>query len=171
MINEFFESNMEFVYLPFPCLCDYLFFVQYFTKSWHFLLSFLLFFLLEDMLKNWMFWLSEINTYVHDVPHLVQKWTSKFKINLFFKVFIKRIWNIFYSLNYDEHTEPGWTLEQHTNSEITLEKIRQGGWDVVILQVYRYILGLIYKKYDFYDLFVFRKKASIHHLEKKIYAT
>ena len=70
---------------------------------------------------------------------------TKFKINLFQKVFIKRIWNIFYSLNYDEHTEPGWTLEQHTNSEITLEKIRQGGWDVVILQVYKHILGLIYK--------------------------
>ena len=26
-----------------------------------------------------------------------------------------------------------------------MEKIRQGGWDVVILQVYKHILGLIYK--------------------------
>ena len=42
------------------------------------------------------------------------------------------------SLQYDQHTEGGWTLEQHWSSEITLEKIRKGGWDVVVLQV-RYL--------------------------------
>ena len=37
-------------------------------------------------------------------------------------------------LDYDQHTEGGWTLNKHANSETTLNKIRQGGWDVVILQ-------------------------------------
>ena len=30
--------------------------------------------------------------------------------------------------------EGGWTLERHWNSDETLEKIRQGTWDVVVLQ-------------------------------------
>ena len=118
-------SNMEFVYSPFPCLCDNLFFVLW-------------------ILQN------------PDIFHYL----CCFSDYMFFAVFVKRIWNIFYSLNYDEHTEPGWTLEQHTNSDITLEKIRQGGWDVVILQVYRHILGLIYKKYNIYFIFICFQEES-----------
>ena len=30
--------------------------------------------------------------------------------------------------------EGGWTLERHWNSDETLEKIREGTWDVVVLQ-------------------------------------
>jgi len=39
-------------------------------------------------------------------------------------------------LHYEQHTEGGWTLEMHWNSDITLKKIRKGGWDVVVLQEY-----------------------------------
>ena len=31
-------------------------------------------------------------------------------------------------------SEGGWSLEDHWNSDVTLEKIREGSWDVVVLQ-------------------------------------
>ena len=40
-------------------------------------------------------------------------------------------------LHYDQHTEGGWTLYKHWNSDITLEKIRKGNWDVVVIQEHR----------------------------------
>ena len=41
------------------------------------------------------------------------------------------------TLHYDQHTEGGWTLYKHWNSDITLEKIRKGNWDVVVIQEHR----------------------------------
>ena len=81
-------------------------------------------------------------TYVNDVP------ASKLAICLLFSVyFLCKQFFVYISsvvkelatsageiLDYDQHTEGGWTLNKHANSETTLNKIRQGGWDVVILQ-------------------------------------
>ena len=80
-------------------------------------------------------------TYVNDVP------ASKLAICLLFVYFLCIQFFVYISsvvkelatsageiLDYDQHTEGGWTLNKHANSETTLNKIRQGGWDVVILQ-------------------------------------
>jgi hypothetical protein len=37
-------------------------------------------------------------------------------------------------LRVDQVTHGGWTLAQHATSEDTLKKIREGGWDVVVIQ-------------------------------------
>jgi len=39
-------------------------------------------------------------------------------------------------LEYDSHTEGGWTWEKHAHSQETLEKIYSEKWDVVIMQEY-----------------------------------
>ena len=80
-------------------------------------------------------------TYVNDVP------ASKLAICLLFCLLFCIQFFVYISsvvkelatsageiLDYDQHTEGGWTLNKHANSETTLNKIRQGGWDVVILQ-------------------------------------
>merc|ERR1712062_310291 len=40
------------------------------------------------------------------------------------------------TLKHDQHTEGGWTLEKHWNSQTTISKIHQGNWDVVVIQEY-----------------------------------
>ena len=37
---------------------------------------------------------------------------------------------------YDKHLEGGWSWERHAASRITMDKIKQDKWDVVILQEY-----------------------------------
>ena len=37
---------------------------------------------------------------------------------------------------YDSHLEGGWTWEKHAASQLTMDKIRQDKWDVVVLQEY-----------------------------------
>ena len=37
---------------------------------------------------------------------------------------------------YDSHLEGGWSWERHAASQLTMDKIRQDRWDVVILQEY-----------------------------------
>ena len=37
---------------------------------------------------------------------------------------------------YDSHLEGGWTWEKHAASQITIDKINQDKWDVVVLQEY-----------------------------------
>lgn len=57
-------------------------------------------------------------TYVNDVPKMVQNLAHAAG----------------HTLTYDQHTEGGWTLDKHWHSDITLNKIRQGGWDIVVIQ-------------------------------------
>lgn len=57
-------------------------------------------------------------TYVNDVPNLVENLAKAEGL----------------TLTYGEHTGGGWTLEKHWNSDKTLNLIRDGNWDVVIIQ-------------------------------------
>ena len=57
-------------------------------------------------------------TFRNDVPKLVQSLAEAADLELI----------------YDQHTESGWSLERHWNSQTTIDKIKQGNWDVVILQ-------------------------------------
>ena len=59
-------------------------------------------------------------TYVNDVPHLIEKLAQASGL----------------TLKHDQHTEGGWTLEKHWNSQTTISKIHQGNWDVVVIQEY-----------------------------------
>ena len=56
-----------------------------------------------------------------------------------------------FRLHYEQHTESGWSLEQHWSSETTLELIRKGDWDVVVLQV-RFIWPIIWN-WNIYIIF------------------
>ena len=63
-------------------------------------------------------------------------------------------------LHYEQHTESGWTLEQHWSSETTLELIRKGDWDVVVLQV-RFIWPIIWNWNIYISIFSDRLKVFV----------
>jgi len=69
---------------------------------------------------TWVLWLGNSYTYVNDVPRTTEALSIADKVDN--------------DLHYDEHTEGGWTWEDHANSELTLNKIASRAWDVVILQ-------------------------------------
>jgi len=57
-------------------------------------------------------------TYYNDLPTMVAKVAKADGVDL----------------EYDSHTEGGWTWEQHSNSPETINKIYSQAWDVVVLQ-------------------------------------
>ena len=59
-------------------------------------------------------------TYVNDVPKLIENLAQASGL----------------TLKHEQHTEGGWTLEKHWNSQETQSKIHQGNWDVVVIQEY-----------------------------------
>ena len=65
-----------------------------------------------------------------------------------------------FRLHYEQHTESGWSLEQHWSSETTLELIRKGDWDVVVLQV-RFIWPIIWN-WNIYIILSDRLKVLTH---------
>jgi len=69
---------------------------------------------------TWVLWLGNSYTYVNDVPRTTEALSIADHEPKDF--------------HYDEHTEGGWTWEDHANSELTLNKIASRAWDVVILQ-------------------------------------
>jgi len=69
---------------------------------------------------TWVLWLGNSYTYVNDVPRTVESLSIADNEPL--------------DLHYDQHTEPGWSWEDHANSELTLNKISSRAWDIVILQ-------------------------------------
>ena len=67
-----------------------------------------------------------------------------------------------FSIHYEQHTESGWSLEQHWSSKTTLELIRKGDWDVVVLQV-RFIWPIIWNwNWKIYIILSNRLKALTH---------
>ena len=74
MIYKFFESNMEFVYSPLPCLCDKVFLYCEFYKMLTCFTIFVAFLINKGHAKELnVLIIGNSYTYVHDVPHLVQK--------------------------------------------------------------------------------------------------
>jgi len=71
---------------------------------------------------TWVLWIGNSYTFVNDVPRTVEALSIADGVDN--------------DLHYDQHTESGWTWEQHANSEITLDKIASRAWDIVILQEY-----------------------------------
>lgn len=65
-------------------------------------------------------WLGNSYTYVNDVPKTTQGLTYHD--------------GIAHHMEYDQHTEGGWTWEDHANSQETLNKIASQKWDIVVLQ-------------------------------------
>merc|ERR1719347_713907 len=63
-------------------------------------------------------WLGNSYTYKNDVPWLVTSLASADGVPVY----------------HDTHTEGGWSWERHASSEVTLAKIRERRWDVVVLQ-------------------------------------
>merc|ERR1711936_1103745 len=63
-------------------------------------------------------WIGNSYTYYNDLPKMVARVTKADGIDL----------------EYDSHTEGGWTWEKHAHSQETLEKIYSQKWDVVIMQ-------------------------------------
>jgi len=65
-------------------------------------------------------WIGNSYTYFNDLPTMVAKVAKADGIEM----------------EYDSHTEGGWTWELHANSQETLDKIYSQPWDVVIMQEY-----------------------------------
>jgi len=65
-------------------------------------------------------WIGNSYTYFNDLPTMVAKVAKADGIDL----------------EYDSHTEGGWTWDDHFHSQETLDKINSQQWDVVIMQEY-----------------------------------
>jgi len=65
-------------------------------------------------------WIGNSFTYYNDLPSLVSELSQSSG----------------HPYEYDSHLEGGWTWEKHAASQLTMDKIRQDKWDVVVLQEY-----------------------------------
>jgi len=64
-------------------------------------------------------WIGNSYTFRNDVPKTVQS---------------LRLADGHSGLHYDQHTESGWTWEDHAKSHVTKDKINSRKWDVVVIQ-------------------------------------
>ena len=78
----------------------------------------ILFLLISNATSLRVLWIGNSYTYYNDLPSMVARLAEADDV----------------VVQFDSHTEGGWTWEQHSQSQETLDKIYSQQWDVVVLQ-------------------------------------